>query len=135
MTQTQPVDSKCLWHKAGIEEELNPFSVTSRNTFKNAASLRQDECYVQLQEHWDANPKGYYHRKCYSTYTHKRHLERLKAKRTKSESGAEADAAAKPVESNPAKKPRLSRSKSGITSLDKCVICQREKTQKRHKAV
>ena len=111
MTQTQPVDwSKCLCHKAGIEEELTPFSVTSWNTFKNAASLKQDECYVQLQEHWDANPKGYYHRKCYSAYTHKGHLERLKAKRTKFEFGAEADAAAKSVESNPAKKPHLSRS-------------------------
>ena len=79
----------------------------------------------------DANPKGYYHRKCHSAYTHKGHLERFKAKRTKSESGAEADAAAKPVESNPPKKPHLSRIKYGITSFDKCIICQREKTQKK----
>ena len=81
MTQTRPVDwSKCLCRKAGMEEELTPFSVTSWNAFKNAASLRQDKCYVQLQEHWDANPKGYYHINCYSAYTHKGHLERLKAK-------------------------------------------------------
>ena len=32
---------------------------------------------------------------------------------------------------NPAKKPRLSRSKYRITSFDKCIICQREKTQKK----
>ena len=55
MTQTQQVDwSKCLSHKSEIEE-FTPFSVTGWNTFRNAASLRQDECYEQLQEHWELN--------------------------------------------------------------------------------
>ena len=64
--------------------------------------------------------QGCYHRKCYQSYTHKQHIERLQRKRKSEDS-------LKNTSNQPVKSTRSAQQK---TTLRKCIICQKDKINK-----
>ena len=75
-------------------------------------------------------PTRSYHRKCYSSYTHKQHVDRLIRKR-KAENEASIDNSSSQADSSTsAEKSKLRRSLQPTTSMKGCLICQKSKFAK-----
>ena len=69
---------KCLCHY--VENECGPlteFSSKSWRKFETCAKLRNDYISIIMVHEWDSGPRGGYHRKCYSKYTHKKEISQL----------------------------------------------------------
>ena len=81
---TQP---KINWNKCVICQKdgaTKNFTDKSWETLRNAANTRQDDILLKLSMFFEQEPRGIYHRKCYASYTHKGHLERIQKKKRKS---------------------------------------------------
>ena len=103
-------EGKCLI--CGLKKEdpftpLTAFTQISWDKFKQAAKARQYDTYC-------------YHRKCYQSYTHKQHVERLQRKRKSEDSLKDT--------SNQIVK--LARSAQQKKTLRKCIIRQKDKVNK-----
>ena len=116
-------ERKCLI--CGLKKEdpftpLTAFTQISWNKFKQAAEARQYNTYKKLKGIRDEKVQGWYHRKCYQSYTHKQHIERLQRKR-KSED---------PLKDTSNQIVKLARSAQQKTTLRKCIIHQKDKVNK-----
>lgn len=118
-----PVVSKsCLCHSDGIKDTLTSFTEVTWNTFKDAAFLRKDTIYGNMEGKWDTGPFGGYHRSCYQMYTAKSHIERIVRKRKSEEISDDED------NSEMQRELPLTRSSLQSTNIKSCIICQAEKT-------
>ena len=116
-------EGKCLI--CGLKKEdpftpLTAFTQISWDKFKQAAKARQYDTYKKLKGIRDEKVQGCYHRKCYRSYTHKQHVERLQRKRKSEDSLKDT--------SNQIVK--LARSSQQKTTLRKCIIHQKDKVNK-----
>ncbi|XP_065182225.1 uncharacterized protein LOC135812936 [Sycon ciliatum] len=117
----------CLCHCVKIEgsekEEKVNFTNTSWSRVVSAAKIRQDGTWAFLcQEQCstdESTPRGWYHRRCYAAYTHKKTLSRFEgeesgglASNVDAEEVGDADA----CEDEPPKKRVMTRSK--VTTID-----------------
>ena len=118
--------SNCLCHKPGVHGPLTNFSDVSWRTFKEASDLRKDEISQKMEGQWENGPFGVYHRNCYQTYTAKNLLERV-AKKRKIEELSSADTGSTVAFELQADS-RSTRSSLLVTEMQKCSICQSEKT-------
>ncbi|CAH3152689.1 unnamed protein product [Pocillopora meandrina] len=81
-----------------------------------------------MMNHWREGPKGGYHRQCYQSYTNVGNISRIEGTANKA-APASADqgiAADEPSKEPPAK--RFHRSQVQRFDIDKCIICQVEKS-------
>ena len=114
--------SSCLCHSDGIKGPLTSFTDVSWKTFEDAAFLRKDSIYENMEGRWDGGPFGGYHRSCYQMYTAKSHVERVVKKR-KSEEMSEEEEISEVQREHP-----VTRSCLQSTDIKSCIICQEEKT-------
>ena len=81
---------KCLCHvREDNQVPETAFTAVSWSTFRKAALHNQDEIAHQMAGRWDDGPFGFYHRKCYGTYTRIRNLSRDTTKRKLGSNDAE----------------------------------------------
>ena len=59
------------------QEELTAFTNISWTKFTQASKVRDDEVAKRYKNVLENMRLGSYHSKCYSSYTHKQHLDRL----------------------------------------------------------
>lgn len=128
MSSCPSAEQKCLvCGKTAEHDGLTVFTEVSWAKFPQAARVRNDEVARRYEDVLDSGPTGSYHRKCYSTYTHKQHLDRLVRKR-KAEEEAPVDCS--PLQNNPstsAGSSKLRRTSLPSTSMEGCIICQKAK--------
>ena len=131
----------CLCHCVKIEgsekEEKVNFTNTSWSRVVSAAKIRQDGTWAFLcQEQCstdESTPRGWYHRRCYAAYTHKKTLSRFEGEESGglvSNVDAEEVGDADACEDEPPKKRVMTRSKVTTIDITLCIICQ-QKTKKR----
>ena len=91
MTLSLSTCQNCLiCGKTAEQEELTAFTNTSWTKFTQASKVRDDEVAKRYKNVLENKPMGSYHRKCYSSYTCKQHLDRLIRQR-KAENEASID--------------------------------------------
>ena len=119
---TSVASTSCLCHIDGIKDTLTSFSDVSWKSFKDAAFLRKDTIYENMEGRWNAGPFGSYHRSCYQTYTSKGHIERVVRKRRLEEISDDEE------NSEMQRDVPITRSSLQSTNIKSCIICQEEKT-------
>ena len=70
---------------------------------------------------------GSYHRKCYSSYTHKQYLDRLIRKRNAENEASIDNSSSQADSSTSAENSKIRRSLLPTTSVEGCLICQKSK--------
>ena len=116
----------CLCHCVESQEKPTPFSAQSWRTLFSAARVRQDSLwdFLSRNECTDASVRGWYHRRCYSTYTNKTCLSRLSAARKRAQPESSSDS-----EDHVHAATRSTRSTVPSVSADVCLICN-QRTKK-----
>ena len=128
MTLSLSTRQNCLiCGKTAEQKELTAFTNTSWTKFTQASKVRDDEVAKRYKNVLENKPMGSYHRKCYSSYTRKQHLDRLFQQR-KAENEASIDNSSSQADSSTsAEKSKLRRSLLPTTSMEGCLICQKSK--------
>ena len=131
--------------------ELTAFSQTSWATLTNAAEIRQDFVWELLKSSQISSPRGFYHRRCYQAYTHKKTLQRKQVQRKQVQRKRDTEAThAHPTTSDSdndclSGSPggstvtatgssglgRLTRSKISKTDISACLFCKKRHNKQR----
>ncbi len=101
------------------------FTDISWEKLKQCSEIRQDNIYDTIKTRWNEGPRGGYHRACYQEYTHKHKLDRIQRKR---KSETETAHTSTSTYDEPSTK-RTSRSSVPGPDLEKCILCQCERTK------
>ena len=123
------LDSCLLCEKQSLELT---FRAQSWRNLHQSAEIRRDGTYFLLQEHGTTGddgclcqPRGMYHKRCYTAYTSKRNLQFVQSK-TQASSAASSSQPS-PVPPATVEEGRRSRSKTSSTDLTKCLFCQKKR--------
>ena len=120
---------KCLCHVQDKSGTLTNFSEKSWLRFEACAKRRKDAIWAKMKGFWQEGPKGKYHRRCYQVYTDKVKVARAVEKQSHSlieHPLEDNDSDDSIIEPPPAK--RVSRSQVDGFDVNKCAICQQDKT-------
>ena len=113
--------------KTAEQEELTVVTDISWTKFTQASKVRGDKVIKRFKNVLENKPMGSYHRKCYSSISHKQHLDPVIQKR-KAENEASIDHSSSHADSSTsAEKSKLRRSLQPTTSMEGCLICQKSK--------
>ena len=123
-TVAEPNWNKCLCHITSSHEKLTTFTKKSWGKFETCSERRQDRIWLIMNNHWKKGPKGGYHRQCYQKYTNVGHLSRIKCSSRVKPSSSEGSSG----ENGQPLSKRICRSQSEGFDIQKCIICQKEKT-------
>ena len=124
-----PSWDKCLCHVQDESGTLYIFSGQSWLRFQACAKRRNDAIWYKMKGYWEEGPKGKYHRRCYQVYTDKVKVTRAVEKQRHTLIGdplGDNDSDDSITEPPPAK--RVSRSQIDAFDINKCAICQQDKT-------
>ena len=125
--QQPPNWDKCLCHVQDASGTLTNFSEKSWLRFQACARRRKDPIWAKMKGFWEEGPKGKYHRRCYQVYTDKVKVARaVEKQRQIFEDPLEDIDSDDSLTEPPAK--RVSRSQVDAFDINKCAICQRDKT-------
>ena len=129
MTSSLSTCQNCLiCGKTAEQEELTAFTNISWTKFTQASKVSDDEVAKRYKNVLENKPMGSYHRKCYLSYTHKQHLDRLIRKRkAENEAYIDNNSSSQADSSTSAEKSKLRRSLLPTTSMEGCLICQKSK--------
>ena len=124
-----PSWDKCLCHVLDESGTLTNFSEISWLRFQACAKRRNDAIWAKMKGYWEEGPKGKYHRRCYQVYTDKVKVARAveKQRQTLIEDPLEDNDSDDSITEPPPAK-RVSRSQIDAFDINKCAICQQDKT-------
>ena len=124
-----PSWNKCLCHVQDESGALTNFSEKSWLRFQACAKRRNDAIWAKMNGYWEEGPKGKYHRRCYQVYTDKVKVARAVEKKhhTLIEDPLEDNNSDDSITEPPPAK-RVSRSQIDAFDINKCAICQQDKT-------
>ena len=124
-----PSWNKCLCHVQDESGALTNFSEKSWLRFQACAKRRNDAIWAKMNGYWEEGPKGKYHRRCYQVYTDKVKVARAveKIHHTLIEDPLEDNNSDDSITEPPPAK-RVSRSQIDAFDINKCAICQQDKT-------
>ena len=124
-----PSWDKCLCHVQDESGTLTNFSEKSWLRFQACAKRRNDAIWDKMKGYWQEGRKGKYRRRCYQVYTDKVKVTRAVEKQRHTLIGdplGDNDSDDSITEPPPAK--RVSRSQIDAFDINKCAICQQDKT-------